>query len=84
MNPRKEYFGFALNEYQYRRVAFSRHFSQEAAERAHYHPFRHEEDSHRNDLSTTVIEGRAEFEKWAEECEYEIDWENKILIYKGK
>lgn len=29
----------------------------------------------------TKIKGREAFLKWAEECCYEIDWKNGVLIY---
>lgn len=79
---RTEYFAFALNECNYKRVSFTRHFSRDAADKSAYRPFRHEIDSYTKDLSSEVIAGRDAFITWTKECDYTIDWKNKILIHK--
>jgi hypothetical protein len=81
---RDEYFGFAINEFRYRRVKFTRSYTREAAERRNRVVFRHEIDPVSADLEVIIIKGRKEFEDWAKECNYEIDWVNKYLIYKGE
>jgi hypothetical protein len=79
---RKEYFGFQINEYRWRKIRFTRHFTREAAEKKHRSHFRHEVDPVSADVDPMVIEGREALEKWAEECGYRIDWTAGFLIHK--
>lgn len=82
---RTEFFAFALNEWQYKRVSFTRHYALEQAEKAAYRiTSSRYKGSDYTDLSPEVIEGREAFIKWAEDCSYEINWKDQCLIYKGE
>lgn len=77
---RREFFAFAINEYRWQRVRFTRHFSRTAAERRHRVRFTAYEDPVSADLSVIILEGRDALERWAEECNYDIDWRNGCLV----
>lgn len=76
---RIEYFAFHLNDSNYRKLVFTRHFSYDAAHKAHYIPY---SGSHVSDYDTVVLKGRAALEDWAEECLYSIDWKLRIMIHR--
>jgi len=76
----REFFAFNLNEYHYRRVYFKRFLKRYNAEKWAHIPYR---GTAQSDFDPTIIEGREALEKWAKECNYEIDWSKKLLTYKG-
>ena len=76
---RTEYFSFASNEYHYRRIHFYRSFSQVAAETKAYRPYR---GTAQSDMDTTVLVGRQALVEFAEKAGYDIDWKNRLLIYR--
>lgn len=77
-----EYFGFNINEYNYKQIDFTIHRTREAAEKKHRVHFIQGEMPVSADLETIVIEGRDKFILWAFECDYWIDWKNKTLLHK--
>ena len=78
------YFGFSVNEYNYRDRPFTKHKTREAAQRAHYTPFVTGESPVSHDLEATIIHGVEEFVAWAKECDYDIDWTEQRIRYRGK
>lgn len=79
-----KFYAFALNEYRYRVRSFTVHVSQEQAEKAAYRAARGYNGTAQTDLEQIVIEGHEVFINWAEGCGYEIDWENRLIKYKGE
>lgn len=92
MITRARFYAFALNEFQYKRVQFSLHRTQVAAEAAAYRFSGQKRRQKRRDFNGTeapqddlfpqVIAGLEGFEKWAKESRYKIDWTNRELIYQ--
>ena len=88
---RARFYAFALNEFRFRRVSFTMHNTQVAAEKSAYKQsgqakFRNVRSGDRSaesDLYPQVIAGLEGFEAFALESNYEIDWDNQVLIYKG-
>ena len=83
MTTRRIYYAFAVNEYQYRRIPFSVHYNRVAAERAAHKfagPYRGNATS---DMTEIVFEGKDKLIEWTQECAYEIDWKQRVLVYKG-
>lgn len=89
-----QYFAFALNEFKFRRISFTAHRTQEAAEASAYklsgqrrrgamRDFNGAESAY-SDLYPEIKCSREELEAWAKECHYKIDWKNRILLYKGE
>lgn len=88
---RAKFYAFALNEFQYKRVPFTMHSTQKMAEESAYKlsgqgKFQHVRSGDRSaesDLYPEVISGLEQFEAWAIECNYFINWPKRELVYKG-
>ena len=78
------YFGFSLNEYNYRDRPFTKHKTREAAESRHRAHFVNYESPVSHDLEPTVLRGVEAFVAWAKECDYDIDWTEQRIRYRGK
>lgn len=88
---RARFYAFALNEFRYRRVYFTMHTTQVAAERAAYkrsgqakfNGVRSGDRAPESDLYPQIVAGLECFEAYAKESNYKIDWPNKVLVYQG-
>lgn len=86
------YFAFAFNEFNYRRISFSQHKSFAAAQGAAHRKSGQDQrrkrrdfngaESATDDLEATVVTGIEAFQKWANDGDYLIDWEDQMLIYR--
>jgi hypothetical protein len=87
------YFAFALNEFRYRRVHFTKHKTKEAAEKSAYRLSGQDRrrrrrdfngaESANDDLYPHVLNGKAALDSWAKECNYKIDFKEMVMIYVG-
>jgi hypothetical protein len=78
------YVAFRINEYQYRHITFTKHLTRDKAERkANNFYFRNEESSVRDDL-TPMVMTEDELRHWVVECNYELNWKERTMIYKGE
>lgn len=93
MKTREWFYAFALNEYSYRRVSFTRHKSRIAAETSAYKLSGQKRrgimrdyngaETAQNDLYPQVIEGTDALEAWAKESSYKVDYNAGLLLYMG-
>jgi hypothetical protein len=89
---RSRFYAFALNEFRYRRVGFTCHQTQVAAEKSAYQQsgqsrfegVRSGDRAPESDLYPQIIAGLEGLEEFARESFYDIDWDEKILIYRGQ
>lgn len=86
------YYVFALNEFNFRRISFSRHKTQVAAQAAAYKASGQKArakrrdfngaESAESDLHPMVIAGTEQFKNWAQESKYAIHWHYLTLDYQ--
>lgn len=77
---RSKFYAFVINEYFYRRIPFRRFYKRIRAESYTYREYK---GTAQSDLEPMIFAGQNEFIKWAEENNYEILWNEKLLIYRG-
>lgn len=75
------FYAFVVNEYHYKRISFSKHYSRIQAEKAAYRPYG---GTAQSDLSPMILNGKDALIKWAEECDYAIDFEEQTLSFRGE
>ncbi len=81
---KSKFYAFEINEFRYRRVSFSVHNTLIQAEKAaskNAKKFVNGVSPVNADVSPMVLQGTYGLEAWALECGYDIDWENRMLIF---
>jgi hypothetical protein len=79
-----KYFAFAINEYRYKQISYTVHNHLRQAQISAHRMRGTYKGTPQSDMYGEIIEGLDNFKKWAVECGYDIDFENRILIYKGE